>query len=79
MKRKGYAVVITIQEFTYDSKVGSAQREIVNPTLDILHGNWSMGDYRSAQAADDAIASLVHIEPPFHKDRGCDCDRLKRC
>lgn len=61
-KRYGYQVKILVQKFSYDPKVGSAVREIVDSNIQTVHGDWSLGDWDTPEKADAAVASIVHIE-----------------
>lgn len=63
MKMKsGYQVRILVQEFSYNPKVGSSERLIVDPNVATLHGDWSLGDWKTKEEADAAVASMVHVD-----------------
>lgn len=68
-KAQGYQVRLVIERFSYNKKIGSHTREVIDRPV-TLHNNWSLGDYETAQEADNAVAALVHIDPPHCTCKG---------
>jgi hypothetical protein len=62
-RKEAFQVVIVIQRFSYDPKVGSHARVIEEPYCESEHGNWPMGDYQTLAQADAVVAGMVKSEP----------------
>jgi hypothetical protein len=75
-KRTGYRVFIGIEKYTYDTKIGTCERTIVDSNMaeskgedrvegSAVHGDWTLNDHLTLKQADALIASMVHLKPEF--------------